>query len=301
MQVVCRRRQHAQAVIVVGSGEVFDLPDWINCPLVDRWVLVQTGSMSLQGDQQIAPEVKAEQLEQVYDLLRAPVDSKYGCNSQWTTGWSNASYSWALDAAGYPMIWIEPIKAFVHLFPVTKAQFERFLYAANPRSFGDAWYENLLALNPRVSYREINRQPYERLFLTGVLPDEAITFSQWMGKEYALLDTNEWRASYQWLEQHPSSAMPPSLYDLGISEDACFIWETIESQLHPRDLLELSLMSRGVIEWVIDKSVGTNDDYVGLGQTRDSFWSSLRTPFAVVPPIRPDERIRYFGYRLRRR
>ena len=300
IRVLTRRHRHTQAVVIVGNGEVFDLADWINYPLVDRWVLVRSGTESLQGSQPVADEVEADQLEDVYAALRAPVGWKTAVYGRRTSAWSSRSFSWVLDTVGYPMIWIESIEAFVHLFPVGKAQFERFLSRANLQGSGDLWYAELLSLNPRASYRAHEAQPYEGLFLTGILPDEAVAFAQWMGEEYSLLCADEWCATYEWLQHHPSSAVPPSLYDQGLSEDAYRIWEIIENELHPHNLLELALMSKGVMEWVTDNAAEGSDVYAGLGLPRDSFWPSVRTSVDTVRPIRPERRLSCFGFRLQR-
>jgi hypothetical protein len=49
------------------------------------------------------------------------------------------------DPAGFPMVWVEPIAAWMDWLPVSKLHFERCLLQAPDRPFDAAWYERLLA------------------------------------------------------------------------------------------------------------------------------------------------------------
>ena len=83
--------------------------------------------------------------------------------------------SWC-DPCGFPVIPVESLGLSVHLLPVAKVQFERFL--AEPNDYGDSWYEELLALNPRSSHTRLDNETRERAFLTGVVPEEARAFAK---------------------------------------------------------------------------------------------------------------------------
>ena len=96
------------------------------------------------------------------------------------------------DRTGFPLITVPEAMVAMHLLPVTKVQFERFL--AEPNTYGDAWYEEVLTLNPRISYRQCTAENRERLFLTGIVPEEALAFARWMGDGFDLPTVAEWRA-----------------------------------------------------------------------------------------------------------
>lgn len=98
---------------------------------------------------------------------------------------------WSCDRTGFPLVAIPGLGMEVHLLPVTKVQFERFL--AEPDAFGDTWYEEALALNPRVPSRQFTAKNRERLFLTGILPEEALAFAKWLGAGFDLPTVTEWR------------------------------------------------------------------------------------------------------------
>ena len=80
------------------------------------------------------------------------------------------------DRTGFPLIAVPSVGVEVQLLPVTKIQFECFL--AEPNDFGDAWYEEVLTFNPRISYRQFMADTRERLFITGILPEEALAFAR---------------------------------------------------------------------------------------------------------------------------
>lgn len=283
-----------QTVIIVGNGEVFDIEDWIEHPLIDRWLLVQSGPDSLQGELARLPHINSSELDKLVNLLAgsSPQRSQPGLTSSRRLG--NAGVQqWAVDPTGYPLIMVEPLLSWIQLFPVTKPQFERFLTMGNQAGLGDEWYAKLLKLNPRLSFRNRNPDLYERLFITGVTSDEAISFGNWLGKGYSLFEANEWRSGYRWLASQPTTAMPLELSNQ-LAADARATWKLVEEQVRPRTLLELSLMSQGVMEWVFDEKKA----FAGLGNPRPSSPLSppLREWFHLVKPIVP--RPRDFGFRL---
>lgn len=69
------------------------------------------------------------------------------------------------DRTGFPYIESKDLALAVSLLPLTKLQFEVYLADLTPQ--GDRWYEELLALNPRVSPQRFTSEQRERLFLTG--------------------------------------------------------------------------------------------------------------------------------------
>lgn len=290
------QRQSLRMVIVIGSGEVFDLEDWIEHPLIDSWLLVKSGPDSLQNSANRLPEIAASQIDQIAHFLRRPPTPRNSIDYSPRLRSNEPTYQWEIDASGYPLVHIDPLGIWMHLFPVTKAQFERFIAAAPRSGFDDEWYSALLELNLRASFRSRDLAHYERLFITGVTFEEAISFGLWVGPDYSLLDVEQWRACFRWLDGKKAPALPSALFG-GLARDARAIWNVIEDRLRPRTLLELSLMSRGVMEWTVDLSKG----YVGLGDPRPEspFPPRLREWADIVKPLtaRPID----FGFRLCKR
>ncbi|MBK9233432.1 MAG: hypothetical protein IPO15_21960 [Anaerolineae bacterium] len=93
-------------------------------------------------------------------------------------------HRWTLDPRGFPLVWIEPLRAYLHLFPVSRPQFEHYLCAAHPPGLGDAWYTDLLTLLPRSSPATVSAERLEQLFCAGLLPSEVHDYVQWQGADY---------------------------------------------------------------------------------------------------------------------
>lgn len=107
------------------------------------------------------------------------------------------------DRAGFPMIWVDNLGAYMHWLPVSKIQFEHFLCDAPDIYFGAEWYEQTLALNPRVTPRDIVSGNYWQGLMTGVQPGEAQRFAAWCGDGYRLPTAAEWARAYQELRLQP--------------------------------------------------------------------------------------------------
>jgi hypothetical protein len=301
MDSLLRQSCTLEALIIVGNGQVWDLADWLDCPLVHQWLLVQVGPDSLQiGDLGI-PEYPAEQVEAALSRLWSEGVIPPRARPDISSFWSSTKYTWEVDRAGFPLIYIEPLGMFVHLFPVAKAQFERFLCQCNSPKWGDRHYAELLGCNPRVSPRELQTSAHECMFLTGILPQEANEFARWLGRGYGLLQIDEWRAAARWLGGQDATPMLPELAGRGLSHIAADLWQALWAEIKPASLLELSLMEGGVVEWVLGSCVGGSGQHIGMGHPHSSFFPSLKTPDAPLVPIDAGRRMRHFGFRLRRR
>ena len=103
---------------------------------------------------------------------------------------------WYSDRTGFPLIEVEEIACAVHLLPVTKIQFEQFL--ATGEGYGDAWYQSLLDLNPRITPFKYEGRERERFFISGILPGEAEAFTKWLGDDYRLPSAREWVQIYNY-------------------------------------------------------------------------------------------------------
>jgi hypothetical protein len=289
------REERKRSVIIIGSGQIFDLDDWTDHPSFDGWLLVQIGAESLQGRDRRVSEIIAEQMGGDADTLLSYITRLPRHEMEYERYSSDGdAFEWQVDKTGYPLIFVEPLGAYVHLFPVTKPQFEKFISADPRREYGDKWYEEMIALNPRASYRSANVPAREQLFMTGLTPVESMAFGRWMGRTYSLLTRNQWSVCNRWFSEHTAPPMPPDLRDR-LSRDALGIWEMVEAQCleqnWPPNLQELSLMTQGILEWVVEQS----GRYCGLGDPASS--KSQRNAEHPVYPIGRG-RHRNIGFRL---
>src|SRR5262249_20891240 len=102
---------------------------------------------------------------------------------------------WSPDRTGFPVLELPEIGLAVHLLPVSKRQFERFLGepVLDEAMFGDSWYESILTVSPRIAIRDVQPANYEAQFLGGILPAEAERFARWLGSGYDLPRVETWR------------------------------------------------------------------------------------------------------------
>jgi formylglycine-generating enzyme required for sulfatase activity len=219
-----------------------------------------------------------------------------------------APLNFVLDKAGFPMVWVPAIGAYLHWLPVTKVQFEHFLCDPFAAQFDEPWYNMLLGMNERVSPLCANRRNYWQLFITGVTPTEAGQFATWCGHEYRLPTLDEWNRAYQTLKVAPCTEIP----DLGaksnerarliVSEVDAITRDIYQARSRPRTLADQMLMRLGVMEWVRYDYRGL--PWGGMGQTDPAFQSMLRTPdtgMPEVPRAPKQQRLKYYGFRLLRR
>lgn len=285
------------ALILIGNGEVFDLEDWAGHFLVESWALVRTGPDPLQKPSCGLAELSAERLPEIAELLR-PQESFGRLAEPLGSGVSDlSSFHWRVDRTGYPMLHVEPLGCFVHLFPVTRTQFEKFISSAGPPHIDDGWYAARLRHNPRVSYRRVWRDNYEGLFATGVALAEAEAFASWLGegdRPFSLLDAEEWKECYRWLRMKSVTAPPPQVKELS----ALAVWQFIQTQLSPPDSGGLALMSGGLMEWVGYRGSWRERPFCGLGLPRPHFATQ---PFRTIfQPYLPNvDAPLDFGFRLR--
>jgi hypothetical protein len=188
------------------------------------------------------------------------------------------------DPAGFPMMWVPEIEAFLHWLPVTKIQFEHFLCDASDRSFDALWYEDLLRLNPRVSPAQIDGSNYWRAFLTGILPAEAQRFAYWCGDGYRLPTAWEWSRAYEALAG-TAPQDPGRLGLIGISrsrvDEVILRLEQAGAEVagrlgYDRRACDQALMRLGILEWVRRKPDETS--WVVLGEPFPAFVGNLLVP-----------------------
>ncbi|MCU0484856.1 MAG: hypothetical protein MUC85_01975 [Anaerolineales bacterium] len=279
-------------VILIGSGEVFDLPDWVQDPAA--WRLVQTGKQPLTP----LPNLTHHTTDQPDGLLSGVASMPAG-RIAWSSRFMSGSggQRWCLDRAGYPMVYIPPLQGYVHLFPVLRAQFEAFLADAHPAGCEDAWYTKLVeAMLPRVPAWCATQENYESTLIGAMLPDDVTAFQAWCGSDFQPLSEQEWLEAWKWLASQPLSILTASLED-ELASSARELWGMLLERPGKNTLLDLCLMRHGLIEWVRRGAEG----WSGMGKPRriHPFHNPL-----VDKPLAPtsfSRREKWFGFRLIRR
>jgi hypothetical protein len=153
----------------------------------------------------------------------------------------------------------------------------------------------MLAINPTITPEEFTEENREQLFVTGVLPEEAIAFARWLGEGFDLPTVKEWRAIYTALRR----TSIPIRDDLttGMADSAAKTMLEQLDVLNPNSMLDVSLMRHGLVEWV-----KKGKTFVGLGVPRPEFQGNLWDPMVnEIKPINLTDRVPYFGFRLVRR
>lgn len=197
------------------------------------------------------------------------------------------------DRTNFPLLAIEEIGVEIHLLPITKQQFEQFL--AESGAVEPARYQEMLALHPIPPLDESDPSQRERLFVTGILPTEAQAFARWLGEGFDLPTLKEWRAVYAALKRTslPRRDLVAELAGTPAGPILAGLTRHVLSHL----MLDIALLRGGLVEWVKHERA-----FVGLGAPRPDFHPNLWNPLNhEIKPLRPQERLRYFGFRLIRR
>jgi hypothetical protein len=199
----------------------------------------------------------------------------------------------SFDRTNFPLLAVERVGVEIQLLPVTKWQFAQFV--TETEMVTEPRLQAMLALNPAVPPEQFSVDEPEQLFITGILPREALAFARWLGEGFDLPTVKEWRATYAALRTTPlpKHGLTSELADglPGALMDKFTAHPTINS------MLDFSLMRGGLVEWVRQ-----GQSLVGLGAPRPAFQPNLWDPLThTVKPIHPDERLPYFGFRLVRR
>jgi hypothetical protein len=209
---------------------------------------------------------------------------------------------WSYDRTGFPLLELPALHLSVHLLPVAKAQFERFLAEphrelAQGRLYGDLWYEKLLDASPRVTPREARAGDVESLFMAGLLPAEIGPYAEWLGDDFQLPTTEVWRAVDSAVRGVPLVAdeVVAIRADAGLNRQARAAVDAIIRLRDPAKWGQLMMLDDGLLEWV---RTGPQS-FGGLGRPRVEFQKMILNPQrdAPVRPVR-EGRHKYFGFRL---
>ena len=184
----------------------------------------------------------------------------------------------------FPLLEIKDIGSLT-LWPITKIQFEEYISQVN--QYGDTWYDEILSCNPRISYQNVSKKNYERLFITGLTIEEVQSFSKWFGEDFRIPSVEEWREIYRLMGTQDDFS-PPS----DMSYPANKIWKKLSK--FSNSPIKFSFLQDGVIEWV-----SSGENYAGLGAPRPSLFPNAFNPLTdIIKKFKRDERLNYLGFRL---
>lgn len=166
------------------------------------------------------------------------------------------SMRFSCDRHGFPILELEEDGLALALLPFSKAQFEQVWVEAPDAAGSDAdeWYERVLELNPRTSWRTGSRQPLFGLWLTGVSPQEAAFLSsraQGGAFDLCLPDAQEWLSVEARLSGTPfGDAEAERIERLPLCDAARAIWGRLRAEQAPSSWADCLLLEGGVLEWV---------------------------------------------------
>lgn len=194
-----------------------------------------------------------------------------------------------LDLSGFPMVKLEKKGFYIHLLPVTRYQFERFICSSGKKGYGDSWYETIESLNHRVSPAKIDSSNYEGAFISGVTPAEAMDFIGMMGANYDLPTVEEWREAYLFLKNVTGSGND---FSVSLSEGvAAKVMKSIARL--PGNFFDKTFMNNCLVEWV-----RKGNGFAGLGSPRSTFHENAYNPEVDIwRPFNVNNRMHFFGMR----
>jgi hypothetical protein len=319
-------------IVIIGNGPVFDLKDLAGSLIKPKNILLvyiqerlhdSDGLFEQKRHDHITPQVIGRFLGNVQlasdSTTAGSIDGSVADSTPWLP-----EDEWGLssDKTGFPVVELYSLGYRMHLLPVAKVQFERFLIDRN--DFGDKWYEEVFMSkedrrthktypleNPRISYTRFSAEQRERLLATGLLVREVSEFAKWLGEgkdegdgeDWNVPTVDVWRDCYAKLEaiqlKDVIGAMLRELRSDKYHKSASTFIRSLHKQLNPQNMLEFSLMSGGVFEWVRYGQLYA--EHAVLGCPRYSFTVHLLDPVRCSPllPINPDKERRYdIGFRL---
>jgi formylglycine-generating enzyme required for sulfatase activity len=169
------------------------------------------------------------------------------------------------------MIWVECLRAYIHVLPVTKIQFEYFLCDCEESWCDSEFYLKMLGKNPRESAGQLTSENYCRAFATGISPDASQAFTRWLGEDrderYDLPTKREWYAAYVELKVR-SDIKVDDIVKLGLTDRVKNLFVRVNEAATrsfgsgpSRTLADMMLFKHGVYEWVLSE----NDQWRGAG------------------------------------
>jgi len=228
-----------------------------------------------------------------------------------------------LDHAGFPLIWVEPINAFLGWLPTTKIQFEYFLCDSPKQRYDEKWYQMILELckpvsdshgpeerndiRLRLSPTSVRKDNFYGLFITGIFPQEAIDFAEYCSDtkyQYRLPEADEWKSAYKYLRGFEPIPDPADFFQL--RKRAYTVVNALDKiskalflkNPNERTLADQMIMENGVMEWASNEVRG-EIEWVGFGKAHGKLKGSLRGATEMEKPPKPEKnRIKHYGYRM---
>ena len=213
-----------------------------------------------------------------------------------------------LDRANFPMIWVVELDAYIHLLPVTKIQFEFYLWDAPNPGLDQTWYNEVTKENPRISPSHVSKDNYWQLFMGSLLPSEALNFADWCKAEsppaaYDLPTGPQWHIAYSAFKNDQVSDPFSAALALPNLAPRCRLILQKLRPLKADNMAERLLFLGGMMEWVKDEK----KNWGLMGNPSVKFGRFGRHPdnptpfFTTVPPEDPQGRTKAYGFRLLRR
>lgn len=194
------------------------------------------------------------------------------------------------DKTGFPLITANGQT--LSLLPVTKLQFERYL--SEPAGLSSSWYQQILKLSPRCSFRDFSNGTRESLFMTAVTFEEANQFALWLHPSARLPQGREWQSFARELKAVTFSMVARDLLQCGMNAAAQTLVDRLIDFIKPSTLADLALIRDGVLEWV-----SARPEPGGLGAPRPSFFKNTFDPYHDDPKTHfSPERSPYYGFRI---
>ena len=203
----------------------------------------------------------------------------------------------SFDHTGFPLLHLIDLGCYVHLLPVSKAQFGVY---AEEHEYTRTVYDEASRANPLDREGPASAVRLENHLMTGVIPSEAMHFAAWMGDAdvpdavFKLPILAEWREIYKALQYELCEPLAGRIYETCPSSAARDILQFVFESRQPHTLLELSLMRAGIVEWV-----SQGEHWKGLGCPDPAFFPNTFDPLKdEFTPIDPNRRMKAFGFRL---
>ncbi len=191
------------------------------------------------------------------------------------------------DITGFPLVHLLDTGYAVHLWPITRTQFEM------------AWPQHPAQQAPDEAAPVANP---EALLMTGIVPADITAFAAWMnsiknaapGTRFQAPSVEQWRHIHDYLQFERLENHLDAIKQTCTSPAAQHLLQTVLQERAVHTLLELSLMREGIVEWVWHE-----DQWTGLGQPSWDFYPNTFEPMnETIEPIETTRPQQIFGLRL---
>ena len=220
----------------------------------------------------------------------------------------------SVDKANFPIIRIPSLHLEINWLPITKIQFEHFL--CDTGLYDNSWYQDKLnQYNDRVAPGSISRGNYWGVFMTGILPAEALRFAKWCGRGFDLPTAHEWKKVIEYFAgMSADKAYIEAITTApSVSERAKQLIERLEQVTNSdsqqlgsggRLLCDQMLMRLGIMEYIYEDD--QRNTFGGWGKPNRRFWGSMYDPLRDASYVRLGKRtegirMKQYGFRLIRR